>query len=37
MEKIIKNNVIEYLKLRKLGYKTLWTGNGLICMVKKGA
>jgi hypothetical protein len=34
MQKIIKNNIILYLKLRKLGYKTLWVGNGLLCMVK---
>jgi hypothetical protein len=32
--KIIENNLAEYLKLRKLGYKTLWVGNNLICMVK---
>ena len=31
---IIKNSIIEYLKLKKLGYKTLWCGNGLICMIK---
>jgi len=31
---IIKNNIIEYLKLRGLGYKTLWVGNNLICMIK---
>ena len=36
MEKIIKGtNIIEYLRLKKLGYKTLWVGNGLICMIKK--
>ena len=31
---IIKNNIIEYLKLKKEGYKTLWVGNGLICLIK---
>lgn len=31
---IIKNNIIEYLKLKKEGYKTLWVGNNLICMIK---
>ena len=31
---IIKNNIIEYLKLREKGYKTLWVGNGLICLIK---
>lgn len=30
----IKNNLSEYLKLRELGYKTLWAGNNLICMIK---
>ena len=35
MEKIIScNNIIEYLRLKKEGYKTLWVGNGLICMKK---
>jgi len=34
MQKIIKNNIIEYLKLREEGYKTLWCGEGLICMIK---
>jgi len=31
---IIKNNMIEYLKLKNKGYKTLWSGNNLICMIK---
>ena len=30
----IKNNMVEYLKLRQQGYRTLWTGNNLICMIK---
>ena len=30
---IIKgSNVIEYLKLKKQGYKTVWVGEGKICL-----
>lgn len=31
---IIKNDINEYLKYCNMGYKTLWTGNGLICLTK---
>jgi len=31
---IIKNDIEKYLQLREKGYKTLWVGNGLICMTK---
>lgn len=32
-EIIIKSsNIIEYLRLKKLGYITLWCGEGKICM-----
>jgi hypothetical protein len=31
---IIENNIVKYLQLRKLGYKCLWAGNNLICMIK---
>ena len=31
----IKNTEIErYLALKSEGYKTLWVGNGLICLIK---
>ena len=34
---IIKGYEIKkYLMLRKQGFKTLWTGNNLICLYKKG-
>ena len=29
------SNLIEYLRLRRSGWRTLWVGEGLICM-KKG-
>lgn len=32
-EIVIKaSNIIEYLRLKKLGYVTLWCGEGKICM-----
>jgi len=31
---VIESNIIKYLQLRYKGYKTLWVGNGFICMVK---
>lgn len=34
-EIIINNRYISYyMKAKSLGYKTLWVGNGLICMSK---
>lgn len=35
MEVIIKHTQIgEYMRLKSEGYRTLWVGNGLICMRK---
>lgn len=35
-EVIIKGrDVITYLRLKQEGYKTLWVGEGLICMKKE--
>lgn len=34
MIKIKCTDIIEYLRLKKLGYKTLWVGEGLICLTK---
>ena len=31
---IINNNITKYLKLKTKGFKTLWTGNNLICLIK---
>jgi len=33
----IRHNLGMYLKARRLGWRTLWTGEGIICMTKEAA
>ena len=33
----IGHNLGMYLKARRLGWRTLWTGEGIICMTKEAA
>jgi len=32
---ISAQNIIEYMRLKKEGYRTAWCGEGKICLVKK--